>query len=72
MPEHKYKFRVDQAVQFFPNRSVDHKARGQYTIVRLLPMDGNTPQYRIKNKTDGHERMVRENELDSQKFRDHG
>jgi hypothetical protein len=63
MPEHKHKFRVNQAVQFFPNRSVDHKARGQYTIVRLAPMDGNTPQYRIKNKTDGHERMVRENEL---------
>jgi hypothetical protein len=63
MPE--YKFRVDQIVQFFPNRGVDHKAKGQYTIVGLLPMDGNTPQYRIKNKADGHERMVRENELGS-------
>jgi hypothetical protein len=63
MPE--YKFRVDQIVQFFPNRGVDHRAKGQYTIVRLLPMDGNTPQYRIKNKADGHERMVRENELGS-------
>ena len=53
----------EPAVEFFPNRGVDHKARGRYTIVRLLPMDGNTPQYRVKNKTDGHERMVRENEL---------
>jgi hypothetical protein len=58
-----HKFQVNQVVQFFPNRSVDHKAKGQYTIVRLLPMEGNTPQYRIKHKIDGHERMVQENEL---------
>jgi hypothetical protein len=64
VPDHK--FQIGQAVEFFPNRGVDHKARGRYTIVRLLPMDGNTPQYRVKNKTDGHERMVRENELGSQ------
>jgi hypothetical protein len=63
MPEHK--FHVDQIVQFFPNRAVDHKAKGQYTIIRLLPVEGNTPQYRIKNQADGHERMVRENELGS-------
>ena len=60
-PEHK--FRVDQAVEFFPGRSLAHKVKGRYTIVRLLPMGGNTPQYRIKNKADGHERVVRENEL---------
>jgi hypothetical protein len=68
MPEHRirasdHKYRVGQAVEFFPNRRVDHKARGRYTIVRLLPMDGNTPQYRVKNATNGHERMVWENEL---------
>ena len=60
-----HKFHVNQVVQFFPNRGVDYKAKGQYTIVRLLPMDGNTPQYRIKNKTDGNERMARENEIGS-------
>jgi len=54
---------VNQVAQFFLNRGVDHKAKGQCAIIRLLPMDGNTPQYRIKHKTDGHERMVRENEL---------
>ena len=75
MPEHRirmteHKFRVDQVVDFFPDRGIDHKAKGQYTIVRLLPMDGNTPQYRIKNKDDGHERMVREHELGSRKLTD--
>lgn len=60
-----HKFRVDQAVEFFPDRGIDQKARGRYTVVRLLPMEGNTPQYRIKHKVDGHERMVREDELGS-------
>jgi hypothetical protein len=63
-----HKFHVDQVVQFFPNRGVDHKAKGQYTIVRLLPMDGNTPQYRIRNKDGGQERMAHENELGSRGF----
>ena len=66
MQEHK--FRVEQAVEFFPARGLDHKAKRQYTIVRLLPMDGDIPQYRIKNKADGHERVVRESELASPKF----
>lgn len=75
MPEHKirmpeHKFRVDQVVEFFPDRGVDHRAKGQYTIVLLLPMDGNTPQYRIKNTADGRERMVREHELSSRKLAD--
>ena len=48
MSEHKirlfeHKFQVNQLVQFFPTRGLDDKAKGQYTIVRLLPMDGNTP-----------------------------
>lgn len=68
MPEHK--FHVDQVVNFFPGRGIDHKTKGQYTIVRLLPMDGHTPQYRIKNKDDGHERMVSEHELGAQKAAD--
>ena len=63
IPAPDHKFTVGQAVEFFPHRNVDHKAKGRYTIVRLLPMDGSTPQYRVKRKTDGHERMVRENEL---------
>lgn len=67
-PEHK--FHVDQVVDFFPGRGIDHKTKGQYTIVRLLPMDGDTPQYRIRNKGDGHERMVREHELGSRKAAD--
>ena len=61
MAEHK--FRIGQVVQFVPGRGIEQSAKGRYTIVRLLPPEGNAPQYRIKNKTDGHERMVREGEL---------
>jgi len=62
MAEHK--FAVGQAVQFSPDRRDGGSARGRYTIVRLLPEEGSTPQYRIKSKTDGHERVVREHQLE--------
>ena len=59
-----HKFRVGQVVDFFPGRGTDHRSKGRCTIVRLLPVDGYAPQYRIKN-TDGQERMVQEGELGS-------
>ncbi|MGH7038487.1 MAG: hypothetical protein ACREE1_10170 [Stellaceae bacterium] len=61
MSEHK--FRVGQAVEFFPDPGVDRGSRGRYTIVRLLPLDGSTPQYRLKNTADGHEWMAQETQL---------
>lgn len=61
----EHKFRVGQSVDFVPGRGVDHRSKGQYTIVLLRPLDGDAPQYRIRNKADGHERIVRENELGS-------
>jgi hypothetical protein len=63
MSEHK--FRVGQAVEFVPDPGVDRASRGRYTVVRLLPLEGGTPQYRLKNSTDGHERMARENQLNT-------
>jgi hypothetical protein len=56
MSAHKYK--VGQSVDFSPGRGIDHKSRGRYTIVRLLPIEGDTPQYRIKNNADGQERAA--------------
>jgi hypothetical protein len=52
-------------VEFFPDRGVDQTAKGRYKIVRLFLGEGNSPQYRIKNEVDGHERMVGERELGS-------
>ena len=42
----------------------DIKKGEQFQVVRHLPAD-RTPQYRIKSEWDGHERLVREDELDS-------
>jgi hypothetical protein len=59
-----HKFTIGQNVQFSPDWPLNNSSAGQYTIVRLCPNAGNTPQYRIKSKRDGHERMVPENTLD--------
>ena len=59
-----HKFAVGQSVEFSPDWLVDNTTKGQYTIVRLYPKTGTTPQYRIKSKRDGHERMVQEDRLD--------
>src|SRR5690349_9827972 len=58
MSEHKYQ--VGQAVEFFPQRSVQHTAKGHFKIVRLLLGERNAPHYRIRHQVDGHERMVDE------------
>jgi hypothetical protein len=58
-----HKFRIGQSVEFFPGRGVDHRSKGQYTVVLLRPLEGDAPQYRIRNKVDGHERIVGEHEL---------
>jgi hypothetical protein len=58
-----HRFAAGQNVRFSPHRNEDSTARGMYTIVRLLPEEGSTPQYRIKAKTDGRERVVREDQL---------
>jgi len=59
-----HKFRVGQTVEYVPDAGFDRLSRGRYTIVRLFPPDErNTPQYRIKNAMDGHERLARENQL---------
>jgi hypothetical protein len=61
MSEHRY--RVGQAVEFFPGRGVEHTAKGRFKVVRLLLGERNAPLYRIKHEVDGHERMVGESEL---------
>lgn len=69
-----HKYAPGQTVKFSPDRlqarpSFGLQERptfegGIYTIVRTLPEQGNTPQYRIKAKVDGPERVAREDQLD--------
>ena len=58
-----HKFAVGEAVSFSPDRSQDYTGGDLFVIVRPLPEAKDTPQYRIKNQIDGHERVVRQDQL---------
>lgn len=59
----KHKYEIGETVEFAAGGSYPPTARGQYTVVRQLPAEGEGYQYRIKSLADGHERMVREGQL---------
>jgi hypothetical protein len=58
-----HKFAPGQTVHFSPGPYGESSTRGRYTITRLLPEADGALQYRIKSETDGHERVVWENQL---------
>jgi hypothetical protein len=58
-----HKFAVGQAVRYSPNRALERTTGGSFKIVRLLPEADSMLQYQVKSQTDGHERVVREDQL---------
>ncbi len=62
MTELIHKFKVGQTVDLIPS-TFRSAARGHYEIVSLRPAEGGNPQYRIKSKSESHERVVAENDL---------
>lgn len=58
-----HKFDIGQTVSFSPDRHQIRPAQGRFKIVRLLPETASVFQYRIKSQADGHERVVREDQL---------
>lgn len=60
-----HKFHTGDFVRFSPG-PFDHGPSGDYRIVRPLPADNVENQYRVKNARDGHERVVRESQLQKQ------
>jgi len=61
-----HKFAVGQTVSFSPDPYDRHQlgsAQRRFKIVRLLPEEANIRQYRVKSQLDGHERVVREDQL---------
>jgi len=61
-----HKFAVGQTVRFSPDRFDRHQvgpAPGRFKVVRLLPEAASILQYRVKSQADGHERVVREDQL---------
>jgi hypothetical protein len=61
MSEHK--FRVGQAVRFYPSGMAARSARGTYVVMAELPEREGEFQYRIKSIVERHERVARESEL---------
>jgi hypothetical protein len=63
MTDHTHKFKIGQTVDLIPS-TFRSAARGHYEIVSLRPAaDGETPQYRIKSRSESHERVVAESDL---------
>ena len=58
-----HKFAIGQSVRFSPDRIQISSGRGRFKIVRLLPEAASVLQYRVKSELDGHERVVREDQL---------
>jgi hypothetical protein len=62
MTDRGHKFKIGQTVDLIPSKSRS-AARGHYEIVSLRPADGESPQYRIKSRSESHERVVAETDL---------
>ena len=58
-----HKFAVGQSVLFSPDRHQQNTVQRRFKVVRLLPEAANVLQYRVKSQSDGHERVVREDQL---------
>jgi hypothetical protein len=58
-----HKFKVGQLVETRSNLSAATPP-GSYKVVRLLPPTGADNQYRLMSLKNGHERVVREYEID--------
>jgi hypothetical protein len=61
MPLHRFK--VGETVDFIPGRMGMPAANRECTIIRLLPVEGGSPLYRIKCPTEAFERVAREAQL---------
>ncbi len=59
-----HKFAVGQALHFSPGLGGSSKGKGRYKVVRQPPETGSIFQYRIKSEMDGHERVVREDQIE--------
>jgi hypothetical protein len=58
-----HRFKVGQRVVFHaPRRSIGPSI---FTVLRLLPLEGQDPTYRIKSDEEGFERVAKEGELSS-------
>ncbi len=59
-----HKFGIGDRLDFVPGRLDVNIPRGVYTVLRLMPVEARDCQYRVKSALDGHERIMRESQLE--------
>jgi hypothetical protein len=59
-----HKYSVGETVYFTSPSFGRAAANGSYTVVKLLPSEGDDYQYRIKNSDEAFERVAKESQLD--------
>jgi hypothetical protein len=57
------KFTAGQSVRFEAPSVARRRGEGGYRVVRLMPLDGEEYEYRIKSPVEPHERVARESPL---------
>jgi hypothetical protein len=57
-----HRFRVGQAVEYYPSRSM-YAPRGGYHVTAELPFRAGEFEYRIKHPREQYERVVAESDL---------
>lgn len=64
LPSTRHKYHVGQAVYYTSPSFGRAAASGSYTVVKLLPSDGDDCQYRIKSTGEAFERVAKESQLE--------
>ncbi|HZL32135.1 MAG TPA: hypothetical protein VFC54_13900 [Pseudolabrys sp.] len=59
-----HKYQVGETVYFTSPTFGRAAAIGSYTVVKLLPSEGDDYQYRIKSTGEAFERVAKESQLD--------
>ena len=64
VPERGHRYRVGETVYYTSPSFGRAAASGSYTVVKLLPSEGDDYQYRIKSSGEAFERVAKESQLD--------
>jgi hypothetical protein len=61
---HSHKYEIGDVVYYTSPSFGRAAATGSYTVIKLLPSEGEDHQYRIKNTEEAFERVAKESQLD--------
>jgi hypothetical protein len=64
VPVRTHKYQVGETVYYTSPTFGRAAATGSYTVVKLLPSEGDDYQYRIKSSGEAFERVAKESQLD--------